>query len=339
MVSDISQHTNAKNNEIHGGIYMKKALTSVLFVTIVLCLFSCSDAIPSNDSENDSYYAVRVGTTDGDYFKEDENFIQNGQSYVDETAKKTHHFKLNDEVFALEYIRTDFAEFNERRYYRCLASDEELYVRFFEDSEKIAWLYVPSRLLDAPYTFQNEAEFRKWTMQCLANMGVTDLSKYREHCFTEMRYGVITEGFSFERYEGFCFPKDSSEEVSRYIYIYELELDGVATTDRYVFYFRPEEKSMSAIFFPNADFSQSESCPLDMEKADKALDDYVNAYLNTSIYKLDSYDVTQKMLTIINGELACEYELSVELTRDGWDSTRTTLLSVAVFPNVPEEAE
>ena len=46
---------------------MKKVLTSVLFVTIVLCLFSCSDAIPSNNSENDSYFAVRVGTTDGDY--------------------------------------------------------------------------------------------------------------------------------------------------------------------------------------------------------------------------------------------------------------------------------
>lgn len=316
---------------------MKKAVISVLLAVMVLGLFSCSEDMPLPDGETDSYYAVRVGATDGDYFKEDKNAINKYRLFVDSNAEKNRQFELNSEVFELEYVNSDFSEFNERQYYRYLASDEKLYVRFFEDSEKIAWLYAPNRLLDAPDTFQNEAEFREWTIQCLANMGITDLSKYKEYCSTEIRRGVITEGFTSERYEGFCFPKDSSEEVSRYFYFYVLELDGVATTDEYQFCYRPEEKSMSAIFFPNADFSEYESCPLDMKKADKALDDYVKAYFNTTIYELDSYDVTQKTLTIINGELACEYDLSIELTRDGWDSTRTTLLSVAVFPDIPED--
>ena len=41
MVSEISQHTNAKNNEIHGECNMKRIFAMVLVFALMLCFSSC----------------------------------------------------------------------------------------------------------------------------------------------------------------------------------------------------------------------------------------------------------------------------------------------------------
>lgn len=316
---------------------MKKVLTSVLFVTIVLCLFSCSDAIPSNNSENDSYFAVRVGTTDGDYFKEDENFIHDSKLFVDEDVKKQRVFSFNEKTFNLEYVNSDNYVYNERQRYRLNTPNGELEAKFFTDSGELAWFSIPKTLTDAPETFRSESEFREWAESFLKKFGINDMSGYTINYKTDFVYSVPGKTSS-RTVDSFYIPEpDSNVTVSFYVIMYTYAIDGVDTSDRYEFLFNTEKDGRITVFLPNASFDEYESCPLDMEKADKALDDYVKAYLNTTIYELDSYDVTQKTLTIINGELACEYDLSIELTRDGWGSTRTTLLSVAVFPDIPED--
>ena len=283
---------------------MKKALTSILFITIVLFLYSCYDNTLVDESEEDSYYAVRVGTIDGDTFKEDEGYIHDKQFFVDKDAKKQKVFNFNERALNLEYVNSDNYVHNERQRYRLNMPDEEFEAKFFTESGELAWLNMSKPLADAPDVLRSESEFREWTEHFLKKLGITDMSGYTINYKTFFVYSVPgkTSGKSVD---GFYIPEaDSNETVSHYCIIYTYAIDGVDTSDRYEFLFNTEKDGKITVFFPNGSFNEFENCPLDIDKADKAL--------------------------------ACEYVIEAKFTRDDRDESHTTLLTVAVFPNAPK---
>lgn len=313
---------------------MKKSIMVCMALLMVLILASCK--APGGNTQTVFIW----GTVDAEIFKESTSFVPSKlREYVDDTVEKIKRAEVRLGLFFdAEYQKTTEKNGEVQHVYQVNAEGEAITLTYSGETQEMVQYSQTSKtvasLLNNIFT---EEEFKDWICEFLVDLGQKDFLlgglPYTYSCETK----VITSGADFagqRTVEGFYTARedlqDVTEEVSAYIFNYTRFLGDVPTSDRVRVYI---SRNTIIIHLDEKRFSEMKAPELDMTACEEAVENFVNANLDTKKYTLASYEAKDAYLTYIGEKLCLVYAVELNLTNNISGGTIVTAQKVAVDVN------
>ena len=316
---------------------MKKPIMACMALLMVLILASCK--APGGNTQTVFIW----GTADSEIFKGDTASVSSElNEYVDNTVEK---IKTNIRVgssaaFDIAYQKTVEQNGIIRHVYKEV--NDLATLRYFGDTQELAQIYFKAEVDSELGKCSTEEEYKRWAMSFPLFLGIKDnvgiegmyTREYKYSCETR----VVTSGADFagqRTVEGFYIPKDDTETVSGYTFSFTKHLAGVPTSDKISIYVAKNTIAKNTIIlnFDEKRFADTEAPELDMTACDEAVENFLNAKVDTKKYTLASYEAKDAYLTYIGEKLCLVYAVEMDLKDNVSGGTIATAQKVAVDVN------
>lgn len=287
---------------------MKKVTIILLSLAMVLCgvLTGCA-------KQDFGDYTVKICASDAEYYNAD---IDSDSDYINEEAEQEMMFSVNGDSVKLTYF--DSINIPGRRIDVYSNEDNSLEVGYYNSTGNIAFSIYPDGDCIIEETLTNEADYRAWVEDYLAElMPDEDLSQYEYSCTT----GYVQdngESSNYPTYDGFYTPQ-ANEEINYYSFEYTKMVNGYKTADIINVMIDPltsdgEPCYVSSVGYSNHDFDNFKSVNLNTQKVKTAIEEKFRSAINDGNYEFKSCEIKDYTLVYENGSFGvlCGVSTTVE---------------------------
>lgn len=285
----------------------KLYLSLILIIIVGLLILSLTSC---GNEAVDSLPRILVSSSDGDVFNTSVEYIDIvGKEYQDKNADNTKSIVVNGTQENVFYEHSTKSQLTDMTVYQSKSKDITCY--YDKNSDLPIQIVIQNGAIPIPDTDAVESDYRDWVEQVLATYGINDLSDYRYLCQTSVTVSN-PESLYNDHYMYFYTDIKSNESINDRTFTYTKYCGDYPTTDR--IYVNVSHFFQNVIIkFDRHQFTNDTEPPFNEEMITNAVRSYITNSVNTEKYKLDSMNIKNERLTVVDNQICMEIDVEITL--------------------------